>query len=61
MIEVLIERTHSRDQRQYLLNETKKVFALQKSSTPSGLVWVNAKVSLFRDTNMADVTHMHTL
>ena len=36
----------------------KNVLALQKSSTPTGLIWYNnmADFSLFRYTNMADVT-----
>ena len=36
----------------------KKVFALEKSSTPTGLVWGTniTTVSLFWDTNMAAVT-----
>ena len=36
----------------------KKVFALQKSSTPTGLIWDTnmADLSLLRDTNMADMT-----
>ena len=38
--------------------EQKKAFALEKSSTPTGLVWDTnmAAVSLFWDTNMAAVT-----
>ena len=40
------------------LLEQKKVFALEKSSTPTGLVWDTnmAAVSLFWETNMAAVT-----
>ena len=40
------------------LLEQKKAFALEKSSTPTGLVWDTnmAAVSLFWDTNMAAVT-----
>ena len=36
----------------------KKVFALQKSSTPTGLIWYTnmADFLLFRNTNMADMT-----
>ena len=58
----LRERFHSLDQRPYLFNEKKKkkkeVFALQKSSTPTGLIgYTNmANFSLFRYNNMADMT-----
>ena len=40
------------------LMKQKKVFALQKSSTPTGLIWYTnmADFSLFRYTNMADMT-----
>ena len=40
------------------LLEQKKVFALEKSPTPTGLVWDTnmAAVSLIWDTNMAAVT-----
>ena len=40
----VIERMLSGGQRPYLFNEINNVFALRKSSTPSGLIW---------DTNMA--------
>ena len=45
------------------LLEQKKAFALEKCSTPKGLVWDTnmAAVSLFCDTNMAAVTHVKTL
>ena len=41
-----------------ILLEQKKAFALEKSSTPTGLVWDTdmPAVSLFRGTNMAAVT-----
>ena len=45
------------------LLEQKKAFALEKCSTPKGLVWATnmAAVSLFCDTNMDAVTHVKTL
>ena len=49
MTSVAIECLHSRDKRPYFFNQTKGVFALQKSSTP-------ADFSLFRDTNMEVAT-----
>ena len=41
-----------------IILEQKKAFALEKSSTPGGMVWDTsmAAVSLFWDTNMAAVT-----
>ena len=53
-----IECFHSRGQHLCKLLEQKKAFALEKSSTPTGLVWDTnmAAVSLFWDTNMAAVT-----
>lgn len=36
----ILECFHSRDQRPYFFKEKKKVFALQKSLSPSGLIWI---------------------
>ena len=49
--------THVADIYANLLGQ-KKAFSLEKSSTPTGLVWNTnmAPISLFRNTNMASVT-----
>ena len=53
-----VECFHSRVQHLCKFIEQKEAFAKEKSSTPRGLVWDTnmATVSLFRNTNMADVT-----
>ena len=63
-----IERFHSRGQHLCKFIETKKkAFIKEKSTTPTGFSWYTntAAVSLFWNTNMADVasrenTHSHT-
>ena len=49
---------HMRKAAIFFWMKRKDVFALQKSSTPSGLIWDTniVDLSLFRDTNMAVVT-----